>query len=243
MNKTELLSTLKIYSTKYIDEIIKYLELAKTSSVIMNNTDRKLTHIGYRIITHIFQTNLIRTGDIYIVNYSMQKGYLYYLEYLEQIEKNNQNDVLVERSPMLFIYDKTIIKNKIGDSDPIKIDQSVLSIVPRITKLIDTILWLDNNYIEQTEIDFDIVKSICELLDTTKDNLMSSYIEFGQKRTMTTTIEYNEFLNCTLKIIREDAARKKYNESDWVLLMLKKFPYIEEVKNQDMYKWCKWLWF
>ena len=241
MARKEILSTLKKCSSKYVDEIINYLELATKSNAIINNIDRKFTHVGYRIITHIFQTNFIRTGDIDKAHYSMQKGYLYYLEYLEQTEISNIKNDFNNQSAIMFIYDKTIIKSIPENHVRIKTDPIVLSTVPRITKLIETILWLDNNIIEQVNIDFGVVKSICEMLFNSADNLISVYIDFGQKRTMTTT-EYNEFLNHTLKIFRENSRHKTYSESDWKEQMLKKFPDIEDAKNQNISKWCKWLW-
>jgi hypothetical protein len=242
MNRKEILNTLKKCSSKYIDEIINYLELATKSNAIIKNIDRKFTHIGYRAITHIFQTNLIRTGDIDKAHYSMQKGYLYYLEYLEQTEMSNINNDLNNQSAILFIYDKTISKCTQDNRAQIKTCQTVLSTVPRITKLVETILWLDNNIIEQVNIDFNVVKSICEILNDSEDNLISVYIELGQKRTMTTT-EYNEFLYHTLKIFRENSRHKRYSESDWNVMILKKIPHIEEANNQVISKWCKWLWF
>jgi hypothetical protein len=241
MNETEILSTLKLYSTKYIDEVINYFELTKKSNAMINDTHKKLTQIGYRTITHIFQTNLIRTGDIYIAHFSMQKGYLYYLEYLEQTEMSDVNNNLNEQSAILFIYDKTILKNALDNYVPNKIDNLILLTVPRITKLIDTILWFDNNNIEQNKIEFNIVKSICELLNNSSDNLITTYVEFGQKRTMT-TFEYNTFLERALKIFRENSTHKKYSENDWKEQMLKKFAHIDEAKNFEILKWCKWLW-
>jgi hypothetical protein len=239
MNRKEILSTLKKCSTKYIDTIINYLEIAEKSNT---SIDRRLTHIGYKIIAHIYQTNLIHTGDIDASHYSMYKGYLYYLEYLEQTEMNNiHNDINVQ-STMLFIYDKTIIKYTEDNHEAIKVDNSILSTAPRITKLIETILWFDNNIIEQVNIEFNVVKSICEILNNTNDNIINAYIEFGQKRIMTTS-EYNEFLHRTLKIFRENTRLKKHNESDLKEQMLEKIPRIEEAKNMVISKWCKWLWF
>jgi len=242
MNRKEILNTLKKISVKYTDEILKYLNFASKSNAIVNNIDRKLTHIGYRIITHIFQTNLIHTGDIDIANNSMQKGYLYYLEYLEQTETSNTNNDLNHQSATLFIYDKSIIKYTQDNRTQIKLDQEVLSIIPRITKLIETIIWFENNIIQQNEIDFNIVKMICEILYNSDDNLISSYIEFGQKRNMN-TVEYNEFLHQALKIFRVNSKHKTYNESDWEEQILKKIPDIEDAKNLVVSKWSKWLWF
>jgi hypothetical protein len=241
MNNKEITITLKKCSVKYIDEIINYLKLARKSNVIINNTDRGLTHKGYRLIAHIFQTNLMHTGDIDTAHCSIHKGYLYYLEYLEQIETSNINNDLNDQSAVLFIYDKTLIKYREENRSSIKMDHTVLSTVPRITKLIETILWFGNTIIQQVGIDFNTVKSICEMLNNANDNLISSYIEFGQKRNMT-TVEYNEFLHHTLKIFRENARYKTHSESDWKEQMLKKLPHIDEAKNQVISKWCKWLW-
>jgi len=241
MNRKEISSTLKKYSSKYIDEIINYLELTTKSNAITNNIDRKFTHMGYRVITHIFQTNLIRTGDIDKAHYSMQKGYLYYLEYLEQTEIININNDLNNQSAIMFIYDKTIIKYTQDNHEQIQIDPSVLSTIPRIIKLIESIVWLDNSSIEKVSIDFNIVKSICELVNNSNDNLISIFVEFGQKRTMTTA-EYNEFLYHTLKIFRDNSRHKMYSESEWKEQMLTKIPYIEDAKNLVISKWCKWLW-
>jgi hypothetical protein len=242
MNRKEILRTLKKCSVKYIDEIINYLDFASKSNVITNDRDRKLTHLGYRIITHIFQTNLIHTGDIDASNYSMQKGYLYYLEYLEQTEKSNANNDLNHQSATLFIYEKSIINYTHDKRSPVSLDPTVLSIIPRITKLIETIIWLENNLLKQTDIDFDAVKMICEILYNSEDNFINDYIEFGQKRNMT-TIEYNEFLHHTLKIFKENSKHKTYDERDWREHILKKLPDIEDAKNKVISKWCKWLWF
>ena len=172
----------------------------------------------------------------------MQKGYLYYLEYLEQTETSNTNNDLNHQSATLFIYDKSIIKYTQDNRTQIKLDQEVLSIIPRITKLIETIIWFENNIIQQNEIDFNIVKMICEILYNSDDNLISSYIEFGQKRNMN-TVEYNEFLHQALKIFRVNSKHKTYNESDWEEQILKKIPDIEDAKNLVVSKWSKWLWF
>jgi len=242
MNSKEIINNIKKCSCKYINEIVKYLDFASKSNVITNNRDKKLTHLGYRIITHIFQTNLIHTGDVDIANCSMQKGYLYYLEYLEQTEKSNTNKDLNHQSVTLFIYDKTIIKYTQDNRALIKLDHAILSIMPRIAKLTEIIIWLANSNIQQTDIDFNVVKSICEILHNSDDNLFGSYIEFGQKRTMN-TVEYNEFLHHTLKIFRENSKLKTYSERDWEEQILKKMPDIEDAKNMVISKWCKWLWF
>lgn len=228
------------YSCKYIDEIIKYLELASKSNIIKKNADKKLTHLGYRLITHIFQTNLIHTSDLDALFFSMQKGYLYYLEYLEQTDSKSNKDF--NQLSTTFIYDKTIIKYTQEDRTIIKLDQTILSMMPRIAKLIETILWLDNNLIQQTGIDFNIVKSICELLHNYEDNLIISFIEFAQKRTMDTA-EYNEFLTLVFKIFRTNLKNEMYTERDWEEQMLKKFPDIEDAYKLTVSKWCKWLWF
>jgi len=240
MNRKTTLNVLKNYSYRYIDEIVKYLEFTLTSNVIKNNTDN-LTHIGYRIITQIFQTNLIHTNDLDALFFSMQKGYLYYLEYLEQTE-NKSNKDLNYQSATLFIYDKTILKYTQDNHTPINIDLEILSTIPRVTKLIELIMWFDNNLIQQNDIEFDIVKSICELLHNSDDNLINSLIEFGQKRTMN-TIEYNEFLNHAFKILRKNLKHKTYSERDWKDQIIKKFPSIEESTKLSVSKWCKWLWF
>jgi len=242
MNSKEITNNIKKYSCKYINEIVKYLDFASKSNVIINNRDKKLTHLGYRIITHIFQTNLIHTGDVDVANYSMQKGYLYYLEYLEQTEKNNTNKDLNHQSTTLFIYDKTIIKYTQDNRELIKLDHAILSIMPRIAKLTEIIIWFANSNIQQTDIDFNIVKSICEILHNSDDNLFGSYIEFGQKRTMN-IVEYNEFLHHALKIFRENSKFKTYSERNWEEQILKKMPDIEDAKNMVISKWCKWLWF
>ena len=158
MNSKEIINNIKKCSCKYINEIVKYLDFASKSNVITNNRDKKLTHLGYRIITHIFQTNLIHTGDIDIANNSIQKGYLYYLEYLEQTEKSNTNKDLNHQSVTLFIYDKTIIKYTQDNRALIKLDHAILSIMPRIAKLTEIIIWLANSNIQQTDIDFNVVK-------------------------------------------------------------------------------------
>ena len=242
MNRKEILSTLKKCSSKYIDEIINYLDFASKSQAITNDIDKKLTHQGYRIITHIYQTNLIHTGDIDASNYSMHKGYLYYLEYLEQTELTNAKNDLNHQSATLFIYNKSIIKYTQDKRSLNSMNPIILSNIPRITKLIETIMWFDNNKLKQTAIDYDTVKMICEILYNTEDNLINDYIELGQKRNMT-TIEYNEFLHHTLKIFKENSKQKKYNESDWREHILKKLPDIEEAKIKVVSKWCKWLWF
>lgn len=242
MNSKEIVNSINNCSHKYINEIVKYLDFASKSNAITNNRDKKLTHLGYRIITHIFQTNLIHVGDIDTVTNSMQKGYLYYLEYLEQIDKNNTNKDLNHKSATLFIYDKTIIKYTQDNRTLTELDHTTLSIMPRITKLTETILWLENNSIQQTDIDFNAIKSICEMLHNYDDNLFGSYIEFGQKRTMN-TVEYNEFLHHTLKIFRENSKLKTHSERDWEEQILKKMPDIEDAKNLVISKWCKWLWF
>jgi len=242
MNRKEILSILKKCSSKYIDEIINYLDFASKSQAIVNDIDKKLIHQGYRIITHIFQTNLIHTGDIDASNYSMQKGYLYYLEYLEQTETSNASNDLNHQSATLFIYDKSIIKYTHDNHSQVNLDPIILSNIPRITKLIETIIWLENKQIKQTDIDYDTVKNICEILYNSDDNLINTYIEFGQKRNMTTT-EYNEFLHHTLKIFKENSKHKAYNEGDWREHILKKLPDIEDARDKTISKWCKWLWF
>ena len=242
MNRKEILSILKKCSSKYIDEIINYLDFASKSKAITNDIDKKLTHQGYRIITHIYQTNLIRTGDIDASNFSMHKGYLYYLEYLEQTEPTNAKNDLNYQSATLFIYEKSIIKYTEDKRSLISMNPIILSNIPRITKLIETIMWFENNKLNQNDIDYDVVKMICEVLYNTEDNLINDYIEIGQKRNMT-VIEYNEFLNITLKIFKENLKQKKYNESDWKEHILKKLPDIEDAKNKVISKWCKWLWF
>jgi len=241
MNKKEIVNIIKKCSCKYIDEIVKYIDFASKSKLITNKRNRKTTHLGYRIITHIFQTNLIHTGDIDIATCSMQKGYLYYLEYLEQMEITNTNKDINHQSTTLFIYDKSIIKYTEENRLLNKLDDKVLSTIPRITKLTETILWLDNNTIQHTDINFYIVKSICEILHNYDDNIINSYIEFGQKRNMNIE-EYNEFLSQVFKIFRENAKQKTYSQSDWEEQILKKMPYIEDAKNQTVSKWCKWIW-
>jgi hypothetical protein len=238
MNRKELLITLKKSSNNYIDAIINYIELVTKSTA---KIDRRLTHMGYKIIAHVYQTNLIHTGDIDLSQYSMRKGCLYYLEYLEQIEMSNVCNNINCQSPMLFIYDKTLIKYTEDNREAIKVDRSILSTVPRITKLIDTILWFGNNTIEQVNIEYDVVKSLCELLNNTNDSIINTYIEFGQNRSMT-TVEYNDFLHRTLKIFCENAKNKTHSEGDLIEKMLKKISHIEEAKNMVISKWCKWLW-
>ena len=107
----------------------------------------------------------------------MQKGYLYYLEYLEQTETSNASNDLNHQSATLFIYDKSIIKYTHDNHSPANLDPTVLSNIPRITKLIETIIWLENNLIKQTDIDFNTVKMICEILYNSDDNLINDYGE------------------------------------------------------------------
>lgn len=238
-NREELLN---IWSCKYIDEVINYIDFASQSKAIINNKDIKTMLMGYRIITHIFQTNLLHTGDIDRAQMSMQKGYTYYTEYLEQIEASNAKNHLNHQSATMFIYDKSIINYAQDDRPAIKVDNVLISSISRFVKLIETILWLENNIIKQSDIDFNVIKRICHISHTIDDNLLSSYIEFGQKRIMN-TVEYNEFLNHAFKIFREDLKHTQRNEKDWNEQLIKKIPHIEEAQNMTISKWCKWSWF
>lgn len=241
MPKNEIINTLKSCSSKYIDGIIKYLEFAMKSNIIINNKNHKLLHLGHRAITHIFQTNLIQTGDIEVSYFSMQKGYLYYLEYLEQVEQSNMNDDLNHTNAIMFVYDKSLINYSKDNRKTIKLDNSILSTMPRIVQLVDTILWWENKDIAKQDIQYNIVNALCDTLYQANDNILNAYIECGQKRKMN-ILEYNDFLNCTLKLFR-DKSKHIPSIREWEDIILTKNAYIDEaLKELSISKWCKFLW-
>ena len=191
------------YIQQYIDGIIKYIEFVTNAPFIINCDNATfVTSIGFRAITHIYQMNYIHTHDVETSHYSMQKAYLYYLEYLEQVSNSNMTKDLNHADAILFVYSKSLVNYS---SDKVKTDSDKNSIVDNmasVSKIIETILWWDNNKINRETMCSKLLYNLCSISVNLDDDLLCAYIEYGQKRTMDND-EYVEFLTCSTKLFRE----------------------------------------
>ena len=230
----------KLLYNRYIDSIYNYLEFSSKSPLI--NKDNKSIHLGFRTITHIFHTNYIQTGDVDLVYLSMQKGYLYYLEFLEQIEENNMSDNFNHTSAILFVHSKALLNYDEDNRDTsVIIDEVIITKMKLMSKLIEMIFWWDNYDIVQCEISSSILKTLSNMIIHSNDSFIISYIEFSQRRIMN-HIEYIEFLNCSVKLLKDLTKTGLPKQIDWEKNNINKMNDIEtNSKELTIRKWCKWV--
>lgn len=224
---------------RYIDGVYNYLEFASKSPLI--NNDKKSIHLGFRTITHIFHTNYIQTGDMDIVYLSMQKGYLYYLEFLEQLKENNINDDLNHTNAILFVHSKALVNYSEDNRCSDNIDETLISKMKIMSKLIEMLFWWDNSEIIQYEITRNILKVLTNMLIHSDDSFIVSYIEFSQRRVMN-HIEYIEFLDYSVKLLKETMKTGLPKQIEWEKNNITKINDIEtNSKEFTIRKWCKWV--
>jgi len=224
---------------RYIDGVYNYLEFASKSPLI--NNDKKSIHLGFRTITHIFHTNYIQTGDMDIVYLSMQKGYLYYLEFLEQLKENNINDDLNHTNAILFVHSKALVNYSEDNRCSDNIDETLISKMKIMSKLIEMLFWWDNSEIIQYEITRNILKVLTNMLIHSDDSFIVSYIEFSQRRVMN-HIEYMEFLDYSVKLLKETMKTGLPKQIEWEKNNITKINDIEtNSKEFTIRKWCKWV--
>jgi hypothetical protein len=224
---------------RYIDGVYNYLEFASKSPLI--NNDKKSIHLGFRTITHIFHTNYIQTGDMDIVYLSMQKGYLYYLEFLEQLKENNISDDLNHTNAILFVHSKALVNYSEDNRCSDNIDETLISKMKIMSKLIEMLFWWDNSEIIQYEITRNILKALTNMLIHSDDSFIVSYIEFSQRRVMN-HIEYMEFLDYSVKLLKETMKTGLPKQIEWEKNNITKINDIEtNSKEFTIRKWCKWV--
>jgi len=229
----------KLLIQRYIEGIYNYLEFAYKSPLISN--DIKSIHLGFRTITHIFHTNYIQTGDVDVVYLSMQKGYLYYLEFLEQIEENNMRDNFNHTNAILFVHSKALVNYSEDNRNQVVIDDVIIDKMKQMSKLMEIIFWWDNPNINQSKISINIFKSISNMIINTEDLFIPSYFEFAQRRIMNHE-EYMEFIECSIKLLKETIKTSLPNLVEWEKNKLKKYNDIElKTKELSIRKWCKWV--
>lgn len=233
----------KEYVTKYVDGVYKFIEFASQSPFILNcNKSAMVVSLGFRAITHIYQTNYVQTNDIDASYYSMQKAYLYYLEYLEQVAESNMTDDLNHTDAILFIYNKALIHYS-SDNRNVVANPSVVNIMASVSKLVETILWWDNENINKCKINIEVIINLCNLTIKLNDDVICTIIEYGQRRNMDND-EYAEFLTCILKLCKEDIKQGTIKTS-YQLTIDSVFnkSYVEDVTKLPIKKWCKYIQF
>ena len=149
------------YINAYVEIILEYLDEMYKSEFMSAQSNRDfLVYTGFRAITHIFQISYTNSNDLNTAFYNSRNAYIFYLEYLEQIHKTNMRHDLSHSDAIQFLYSKTISQmspNSAPDN---------LAIV---SKLIELILWFDNEHIEQTKI---TQKILINLLQFDSDMLL-----------------------------------------------------------------------
>lgn len=181
------------FYTKAISDYIRSLGKAD-----FLNDRRDLIAIGFRALTHVFNMNLLNSGNLEIAYYSSQKAHVYYIEYLSQTKDLNPANAV------LFIYNKTL-GTYVGGKQR--------SFDPRIAKIAELLYWWDNPLIVQSQFPKSLVS---EYLSSTNPNL-SSYLETVQKREWTTQDEYVQILPKLLSLrklpfaLRDTDVSEPYN--------------------------------
>ena len=237
--RKEIEEKCKLIILRYIEGIYNYLEIASRSPLVSN--DNKSIHLGFRTITHIFHTNYIQTGDVNVGYLSMQKGYLYYLEFLEQIEQNNMRDNLNHTSAILFVHSKALVNYSQDNRSKVCVDVFIINKMKQLSKLVELLFWWDNPDIIQSEISINIFKNLSNVIIRSEDTFILSYFEFSQRRIMNHT-EYMEFLEYSVKLLKETIKTSLPNLVEWEKKLLEKYNDIEiNSKELSMRKWCKWV--
>ena len=228
------------YIQQYIDGIIKYIEFVKNAPFVINSDNATfIITTGFKAITHIYHMNYIHTHDVETSHYSMQKAYLYYLEYLEQVSNSNMTKDLNHTDAIMFVYSKSLVNyssdkiNKKTDSDK----NSIVDNMASISKIIEIILWWDNNTINRTTLCSKLLHNICSLSVNLNDDLLCAYIECGQKRTMDND-EYVEFLTYSVKLFREKIKTDSILSVDqWILNSI--WTNNDTINEMTIKKWCR----
>jgi hypothetical protein len=233
----------KEYVVKYVDGVYKFFEFASQSPYIVNsNKSAMVVSLGFRAITHIYQTNYIQTNDIDVSYYSMQKAYLYYLEYLEQVAESNMTDGLNHTDAILFIYNKALI-HYASDNRNVVANSSVVNIMSSVSKLVETILWWDNENINKCKINIDVIVNLCNLSIKLTDDIICTIIEYGQRRDMDND-EYAEFLTCILKLCKDEIKQGTIKTSHQLIIdSVFNISDVEDIPNLSIKKWCKYIFF
>jgi hypothetical protein len=176
-----------------------------------------------------------------IVYLSMQKGYLYYLEFLEQLKENNINDDLNHTNAILFVHSKALVNYSEDNRCSDNIDETLISKMKIMSKLIEMLFWWDNSEIIQYEITRNILKVLTNMLIHSDDSFIVSYIEFSQRRVMN-HIEYMEFLDYSVKLLKETMKTGLPKQIEWEKNNITKINDIEtNSKEFTIRKWCKWV--
>lgn len=237
--RKEIEIRLKNVIQKYLEGVFSYLEFTQKSPIVTNSKNNKITHLGFRAITHIFLANYSYTSDANISLLSMQKGYLYYLEYLEQVEENNMNENLNHTNALVFVYSKSIIEYSNDNREFQENNKIVLEKIQFVSKLIEATFWWENKLIDQNQLESLLLKNLSIILIQMQDTLLVSHILFGQKRKMTHD-EYVEFLQCTQKIFRENIKNSVTSLSEWEKnIAIKTKDIGESADEMSVKKWCK----
>ena len=212
------------YINAYVEIILEYLDEMYKSEFMSAQSNRDfLVYAGFRAITHIFQISYTNSNDLNTAFYNSRNAYIFYLEYLEQIHKTNMRHDLSHSDAIQFLYSKTISQmspNSAPDN---------LAIV---SKLIELILWFDNEHIEQTKI---TQKILINLLQFDSDMLLY-FLETAQLRTMSDT-EYKTFLLDTCTLLKKNT---KMNV-DWNIQRVYKIRDLNDNINIPIQQWGKWI--
>jgi hypothetical protein len=181
---------IKIY-TNAISDYIRALEKAD-----FLRERRDLIAIGFRALTHVFNMNLLNSGNLEIAYYSSQKAHIYYIEYLSQTKYD-----LNPANAVLFIYNKTL-GTYIGGKQ--------CSFNPRIAKIAELVYWWDNPNINQSQLPKSL---ITDCLSSSNPNLFF-YLETVQKREWTSHDEYIQVLPKLLSLRKSQFALRDVDESE-----------------------------
>ena len=182
--------------------------------------------------------NYIHTHDVEMSHYSMQKAYLYYLEYLEQVSNSNMTKDLNHTDAILFVYSKSLINYS---SDKIKSDLDKNAIVDNmasIAKIVETLLWWDNNKINRATMCGKLMHNLCSISISLSDDLLCTYIEYGQKRTMDND-EYVEFLTYSTKLFREKIKTNTILSVDQWMQNAIEHNNDDTMNAMTIQKWCR----
>lgn len=212
------------YINTYVEIILEYLDEMYKSEFMGAQSNRSfLIYTGFRAITHIFQISYINSNDLNTAFYNSRNAYIFYLEYLEQIHKTNMRHDLSHSDAIQFLYSKTISQMS-PNSTP-----NNLAIV---SKLIELILWFDNERIEQTNI---AQKTIMNLLQFDSDMLFY-FLETAQLRAMSDT-EYKTFLLDTCALFKKNTR----TNVDWNMQRVYKMRDLNDNINMPIQQWAKWI--
>lgn len=233
--------------TKIFLIVYEYFDLMSESDVMQkSNMKNNIVEIGLNTILHIFKINLLVYKSADVAYLYSQKAYYCYLEYIEQIHNKCITDELNTKDAVLFLYNKTLLKNEC--TDYIELNHELF----KFPKLIDTILQESINII-QFIVNFDNIhftlherKHLCEtfllpfltyfLLDNTinPENMKEIFLYL---RTMNEKqmLSYTHYCSLITELFNgRTNINKKINKSNFLKIFNEEF--IIDISDKDKNK-------